>query len=102
MSVNEEHEKRKQFARLVNRRLREERVTEKDLTRRLLWSPDRVSDLLKGEMPLDRRIKVEVAQALGLTPIQEARKPRYSLFEALTDEEVDSLFETDLPDSYKY
>lgn len=97
-------EQRKRFARLVYRIMREERITEKELARRLSsWHPDRVRELLKGEIPLDRRIKVQVAQALGLKP--ESRQPGVSAgttFEALTDKELDSLFEIDLPDSYKY
>jgi len=96
-------EKRKRFARYVNRIIREERITVAELTKRLSWHPDRVRALLKGEMPLDRAIKVEVAQALGLKPAsrQHTRFPDSS-FETQTDEQVDSLFEIDLPKSYKY
>ena len=95
----------KQFARLVNRIIREEGIAEKEFTRRLSWSRDRVNGLLQGEIPLDRRIKVAVALALGLGLKPELRQPKsYETtgFEDLTDEELNSLFDRDLPESYKY
>jgi len=96
-------EKRKRFARLVKRIMREDRITEAELTKRLSWHPDRVRELLNGEMALDRRIKIEVAQALRLRPVsKQPGRFRGSPFETLTDKEVDSLFETDIPKSCKY
>ncbi len=99
-----QQEERNWFARRVSRIMREQRITEKEFVRRLSWSLDEVKRLLKGEKALDRRIKVKVAQALGLKPESpEARGPGLSTgFEALTDEKLDSLFEMDIPDSYKY
>lgn len=102
---NDEMKKRKQFARFVSRILREKRINVKEFARRLSWNLDRVLNLLNGEMSLDRNIKVKVALALGLEP--EVRQPPGRPFtgigfEALTDEDLDSLFELDLPDSYKY
>lgn len=93
----------KRFARFVNRILIEERITEKEFTRRLFsWSTNRVRSLLKGEIALDRGIKIEVAKALGLKQPELRQLGHFTGFESLTDDELDSLFEMDIPDSYKY
>jgi len=101
-------EKDKEIARGVRDWLRELRVSPKELAKRLGWAPSRVQNQIEGLAHWTHNSKVKFVFALGLTGLTDGRaedktgKSVWERVESLTDEELDSLLQRDLPYAYRF